>query len=156
MKKALIYWFLFLLILLAMTSCGSHRTLIQKEVVRDSIVETIRDTVFKIEKDSSYYNALLECQNGKVQVKSIGLVSSGRKVKPPKVDIHDNQLTVDCETEAQELFARYKDKFIASYREKTVPVITNELTQWQKIQIWAGRILLGLLIVFAAYKILKR
>jgi hypothetical protein len=155
MKKALMYWFTFLLLLLFMTSCKSKRVVLQKEITADTITETLHDTIFSIEKDSSFYNALLECQNGKVVIKEVTNTSSGRKLKTPKVVIQDNQLKVDCKTEAEKLFASWKDTFIKSYKGKEIPVITNELTWFQKTQIYIGRFLLAILVLWFLLKIFK-
>jgi hypothetical protein len=108
MKKSLIYGVVFLSLSVAITSCGSKKAFVQKEITKDTIIETLHDTVFQVKKDSSYYNALLECQNGKVVIAAVTETSSGRKLKPPKVVIQDNQLFVDCYAEAESLFASWK------------------------------------------------
>lgn len=155
MKKALIYWFSFLLILLWMTSCNSKKVVIQKEITKETITETIHDTLFTVEKDSSYYHALLECQNGKVVIKQVAETSSGRKLKTPKVVILDNELKVDCFAEAEQLFASWKSTFISRYKELNKPVITNELTWFQETQIYIGRILLFVLVLWVLLKLFK-
>lgn len=155
MKRALIYWALALWLLLLTTSCGSKKYVIQKEITKDTIVETLHDTVFSIAKDSSYYKALLECQNGKVVVKEVKKTKSGRKLNTPKVVIRDNQLNVDCTTEAERLFASWKSTFIKSYKEINKPIITNELTWFQKTEIYIGRFLLLILILWILLKLFK-
>jgi maltodextrin utilization protein YvdJ len=153
MKKSIVL--LFLLSLILMTSCKSKTPIIQKEITNDTIIETLHDTIFSVEKDSSYYNALLECQNGKVAVKSVTNTSSGRKLNTPKISIHDNQLKVDCYSEAETLFAFWKNKFIKSYKGVEIPVITNELTWFQTTQIYIGRFLLFVLVLLILLKIFK-
>ena len=155
MKKALIYFSIFLFLLVTLPSCSSKKGIIQKEITKDSIIETLHDTVFSVEKDSSYYKALLECQNGKVVIKAITGTSSGRKLKPPKVVIQDNMLQVDCEVEAEKLFAFWKSTFIRNYKGVTEPVITNELTWFQKTQIYIGRtavVLVALYLLLLLFK----
>jgi hypothetical protein len=151
MKKVLICCISILL----MTSCGSKKSAIQKEIASDTIIETLHDTVFSVEKDSSYYNALLECQNGKVVVKEVTKTKSGRKLNTPKVAIKNNQLNVDCTTEAETLFASWKDTYKKSYRGKEIPVITNVLTWWQQTQINVGRILMFFLVLWVLLKLFK-
>lgn len=155
MKKGLIYGFIFLFLLLALPSCSSKKVFTQKEITRDTIIETLHDTVFSVEKDSSHYKALLECQNGKVIIKAITGTSSGRKLEPPKVVVQDNVLQVDCEAEAEKLFAFWKSTFISNYKGITVPVITNELTWFQTTQIYIGRFLLLVLALWILLKIFK-
>lgn len=155
MRKALIYLSIFSISLVAMSSCSSKKAIVQKEITKDSIVETMHDTVFSVEKDSSYYKALLECQNGKVVIKAITGTSSGRKLKPPKVAVQDNQLEVNCQAEAEELFAFWKSTFIRNYKGVTEPVITNELTWSQKTQIYIGRtavVLVALYLLLLLFK----
>lgn len=146
MKKALIFWFSFLLLLLAMTSCKSKKVFVEKLTIKDSISETIKDTTFEVAKDSSSYSAQLGTdENGKIVIKEITSTSSGRKLKTPSVKIVNNQLEVDCESEAEKKFVTWKETFIKSYRELNKPIITNELTWWQKTQIYVGRTLFGIL-----------
>jgi hypothetical protein len=155
MKKALIYFSIFSISLLALPSCSSKKGIVQKEITKDSIVETLHDTVFSVEKDSSYYKALLECQNGKIVIKAVTGTTSGRKLKPPKVVVQDNVLKVDCEAEAEELFAFWKSTFIRNYKGVTVPVITNELTWFQKTQIYIGRVTVALLMLYLLLLLFK-
>jgi hypothetical protein len=155
MKKAIIYFSIFSISLLSITSCSSKKGITQKEITKDSIVETLHDTVFSVEKDSSYYKALLECQNGKVIIKGVTGTTSGRKLKPPKVVIQDNVLQVDCEAEAEKLFAFWKSIFIKKYKGVTEPVITNELTWFQKTQIYIGRTCVALVALYLLLLLFK-
>jgi hypothetical protein len=141
--------------LLFITSCKSNKVVIQKEITTDTFTETLHDTVFSVEKDSSFYKALLECQNGKVVLKEVIATESGRKLKTPKVSIKNNQLNVDCETEAEKLFASWKSQYVKNYKGVEIPVITNELTWFQKTQIYIGRTLLFILGLWILLKLFK-
>lgn len=154
MKKALFYWFAFLLTLLFMTSCKS-RAVVASQTTRDSIIETVKDTVFEIPKDSSSYTATLEVQDGVVKIKSVEDATPGRKLKAPKVTIKDNVLTCDCEAIAEQKFVSWKETFLKSFTETNFPVITNELTWWQETQIYIGRIALIALLVWLLTRIIK-
>lgn len=155
MKKALIYGFVFLSLSMTITSCNSKKAFVQKEITNDTIIETVHDTLFTVEKDSSYLAALLECQNGKVVIKGVTGTASGRKLKPPKVVIQDNQLSVDCYAEAEILFASWKSTYISRHTHVTQPVITNELSWFQKTQIYIGRFLLFVLVLLVLLKLFK-
>lgn len=148
--KALCCFVLFAIL----ASCGSSKPPIvtEKETIK-TITETVRDTIFKIEKDSSYYNALLECQNGKVVIKQVVSAESGRTLKSPKVRVENNQLLVDCEARAQELLAHYLDTKEIVVQTNTVTVEVNKLNFWQKQQIYLFRIIViaGLLIGIGFY-----
>jgi hypothetical protein len=141
--------------ILLMASCGSKKRAIQKEITSDTIIETLHDTLFSVEKDSSFYNALLECQNGKVVIKEVTNTGSGRKLKTPKVVVQDNKLKVDCIAEAETLFAFWKSQYIKNYKGVEIPVVTNELTWFQKTQIYIGRIVMFVLVLWILLKLFK-
>ncbi len=146
-------------VLIMLVSCSSNKPVVVKNetITTKTITETVHDTIFKTEKDSSYYKALLDCQDGKVVVKNVVQSEPGRTLKSPKVRVDHNTLQVNCETEAQRLFAQWKSKHIQENTQqvKEVPVITNMLTWWQETQIKGFRILLGLLLLIAIYTVFK-
>lgn len=115
--------------------------------------EVIRDTVIEIQKDSSYYRAYLECINGKVVLKekTVPLTKKGNYLRPPKVNIKDNIITVDCEAEAQKKFIKWKETYTNAVLETIVEnpyIVEKELSWWQITQIFLGRtfILLAVLL----------
>ena len=168
-KLKLLFSFLFLFVVLATTlsSCKSASVVppTTTETTKTiTIKEVVRDTVFKTEKDSSYYKAYLDCVNGKVVIKSAltpkgGITTkAGSYLKPPKVVVHDNILTVDCNAEAQKLFAKWKDTYITENAQtiKQIPYpVETPLTWWQKTEIILGRIFLGLIVLFTTLGVLK-
>ncbi len=124
------------LLFFAVVSCKSTKpTVKEKEVKTTTITETLHDTVFKTQIDSSSYKALLECQNGKVIIKSVTQAEPGRILKSPKVRVDNNELNVDCEARAQELFAYWKSTQVSQIEYREVPKLINELTFWQEFQI---------------------
>jgi len=149
---------LFVLTMFLVSCAGKKPVVVQKTTTIEKVItETIHDTVLTVEKDSSSYNALLECINGKATIKSVTQAEPGRSLKSPKVRIADNLLKVDCEAKAQELFLKWKSTYISEHQQeiKEVPVIANELTWWQKTQIkcfWAMAVLLSLIIVWTIIK----
>ncbi|MBS7234175.1 hypothetical protein KHA90_24545 [Flavobacterium psychroterrae] len=130
---------LFLVLTMFLVSCAGKKPVVVQNTttIEKVITETIHDTVLTVQKDSSSYNALLECINGKVAIKSVTQAEPGRNLKSPKVRIADNVLTVDCEAKAQELFLRWKSTYITEHKQeiKEVPIITNVLTWRQETQI---------------------
>ncbi|MDQ1164581.1 hypothetical protein [Flavobacterium sp. SORGH_AS_0622] len=138
-----------LFIILLMISCRSPKPVQNENKIQTiTITETFHDTVFKIAKDSSSYNALLECLNGKVVLKNVIQAEPGRTLKSPKVRLDNNKLQVDCNLKEQELYAHWKSKQVKDVQEKTITItkFTNHLTFWQKAQIWLGRLLLLVLL----------
>lgn len=156
MRKALVFWFSFLFILLWMTSCKSKKTFVEKEITKDSISVMVKDTTFTVAKDSSSYAAQLQVDTkGTISIKQVNETKPGRKLEAPKVTIKNNQLIVDCVAEAEKLFASWKETFIKSYKENQVPIITNELTWLQKTQIYIGRTLLAILVIWLLLHLFK-
>ncbi|MCV2487660.1 hypothetical protein OD917_22180 [Flavobacterium sp. SH_e] len=149
MTKKLKYLVFSLFIILIMISCRSPKPVQNEDKIQTiTITETLHDTIFKIAKDSSSYNALLECLNGKVILKNVIQAEPGRTLKSPRVRLDNNKLQVDCNLKEQELYAHWKSKQVKDVQEKTITItqFTNYLTFWQKVQIWLGRVLLLILI----------
>lgn len=152
-KSVLSMLFLFFVVSVALVSCKSANVIppIKTETTKEvTKTVTVHDTVFKIEKDSSYYRAWLECKGGKVVIseKAKDESKKGKYLKRPKVTIKDNHLEVDCYAEAQSLFAKWKETYIKensnTVTEKPV-LIEKKLTSWQCFEIWSGRIFLLLI-----------
>lgn len=138
MKKALVLLFWLVLCF----SCSSKKALVKESVI-ESVTETLHDTVFLIEADTSLYRAYLECLDGKVVIKEVIESKPGKNLEVPKAKIDGNILQVDCEARAHELFAQWKSKHTSKTITKQVPVyIKTPLTFWQELQIWCGRIML--------------
>lgn len=161
MKKALLYWFSFLAILIALTSCRAKlpEKVIVEKTKEVTITEKVRDTVLVTEKDSSYYKAYIECINNKPVIKD-ATATPGKILKAPNVNLTNNQLTVDCKQEAEKIFFQWKEKYIKEHHKEQVPVIVPaEFTDWQIIKMKLGEIFLWLLlipIVYIIYKLIKR
>ncbi len=154
--KSLKHIVLLFLSLVVLASCKSSKpATFENKTQTITIKETVHDTVFKIEKDSSSYQALLECQNGKVIIKQVVQAEPGRTLKSPKVRLDNNQLKIDCEARAQELLAHYKNTHQTNSEVIRVPFEVNKLTWWQQTQIKLFRIIIGVSLVAIICKIVK-
>lgn len=154
--KKLLPIFCCLFVLATLVGCGSGKPIVVQNETTKTVKETVHDTIFKIEKDSSSLEALLQCQKGKVVIKNIVQSEPGRILKSPKVRLSNNVLKVDCEQRAQQLFAQWKDTYISQDTATQLPpIITNELTFWQKSQIIGFRIYLGLTLLLALWVYVK-
>lgn len=143
-----------LFILITLASCVSSRpTVVQNK--NTAIIETVHDTVIKIEKDSSSLKALLECQNGKVVLKNIVDSEPGRTLKSPKVQIDNNILKVDCQLPAQKVVVHYKNTLKTVTLETTKTLYVNVLTFWQQLQIWSFRLFAALILIFIVWVYIK-
>ena len=155
--------FLLFFVLLATTLSSCKSTSVVPPATTETtntitIKEVIRDTVFETKKDSSFYKAYLDCVNGKVVIKGNSQKAKGNYLKPPKVTVQDNIITVDCEAEAQKLFYQWRDVYrenMKSVLKKLPYPVEKPLTWWQKTQIILGRIFLALIIVFTIVGVLK-
>ena len=142
--------------LVVLASCGSTKpAAFENKTQTITIKETVHDTIFKIEKDSSFYQALLECQDGKVVIKQVVQAEPGRTLKSPTGRLDNNQLKIDCEARAQELLAHYKNTHQTSDEVIRVPFEVNKLTWWQETQIKLFRIFAILSLLLVAWLFLK-
>lgn len=147
-----------LLSFMVLASCTSTKpAMIENKTQTISIKETVHDTIFKIEKDSSFYHALLDCQNGKVVIKQVVQAESGRNLNSPKVRLDNNQLKIDCEARARELLAHYKNTLQTKQLviTKTITIEVNKLTWGQQTQIKGFWIVLFILSLITVYRVIK-
>lgn len=157
MKKIIQLVTCLLLMLLAVGCYPTKPMVAEKTIIKEvKVIEKIHDTVVKVEKDQSYYQAYLECKNGKVQLKEgTAHKKPGRNLKSPDVSLQDNLLTVNCEQQAHDLFIQWKEKFIQEHTFQKIPFKVNELTFWQQFQIKGFRLLVLLIGLFAVFKLIK-
>ncbi|MEY4903233.1 MAG: hypothetical protein RLZZ292_1048 [Bacteroidota bacterium] len=154
-NKLLLFLLFFSLMVLA--SCTSKKpTVFENKTETITIKETVRDTVFKIEKDSSSYRALIACQNGKVVIKEVTQAESGRTLNSPRVRLDNGLLKIDCHAKAQELLAHYINTHKTTNQIVTKTIEVNKLTTWQALQIWVGRVLFFSLTVFSTLFLIEK
>jgi hypothetical protein len=145
-------------------ACKSASVPLQTET-KEVIVtkkEVVHDTIFKTQKDSSYYKSWLSCVQGKVIVNNDHVQQiKGSYLQAPKVRIRDNVLSVDCEAQAQSLFAKWKEHYTTK-DSRTVSTklieVEKQLSWWQHFYIRCGQLFLLLLlipIIWYTYKFLK-
>ncbi|WP_184874117.1 hypothetical protein [Chryseobacterium sp. G0240] len=160
-----------MVILLLLQGCNvrkSNPDLPPPKIEKDSIFTTktvtvtLKDTVLVSVPDSLYYEAYIECVNNKPVLRD----PEEKKTTGVKSDINlkDGKLKVLVNTEAQKLFLKWKEQYVQETKErnKTIsvpyPVIEKvtvpaELTFFQKLYLWIGKIVVFGLIGFILYKI---
>lgn len=155
----------FLLIALALVSCFSRKPS-QPVVIENTktITEVVKDTIYKIEADSSFYNAYVDCVNGKPVLITNEMHGSGKAklIKPkagkyldvPKVNLQNGLLTVDCNAKAQEIFKQWREKYIAEHTKETV-YVEKPLKWFQKLLMSIGVLWLGLIAINIIRKFTK-
>lgn len=160
MKKFL-YLVCCVVLVVSLAGCKSSASVLPPTTIETTktITETItvRDTVLVTKPDTSYYEAYIECVNGKAVLKP-SKETKGNYLKAPAVKLTDNKLEVDCKAEAQELFLSWKEKYIKenATTKTTVPVAVKlPLTSLEIFQIYCGRLFLFLFLAFIVGVILR-
>ena len=132
--------------LLCLTSCHLWRTPAEREVTRQEVVETVRDTLVVIEPDSALIRAYLECQSGRVALTRLISVPGVRIV--PHVTLTDvltdtgyrgALLDVRCHEDSLRQVITLRDRTI---RELTDRVRTEYVTVERPFR-WHHRALMG-------------
>lgn len=155
--KAFSYFISFWILLVMLGSCASKKPTDPVIVTKTkTIKEVVKDTVFTVKADSSFYRAYIECVNGKPVIleqkkNDTTVAKAGSYLKIPKVKLSESGvLEVNCEAEAQKLFASWKETYIHEQEpvivEKPVPV-EKPYPWYVTIQLWFGRILLAMLLL---------
>lgn len=134
----------------------------ETQIVEKSVTKTvvIHDTIFQTLPDSStaQFELIKDSSTGQIKPVLISAVP-GRILQAPKVGIHKNILTVDCKSEADKLFAQWKETYTDSVS-KTIIIqppkyIEKDLSLWQIIQIWFGRAFM-IIVLIAMFLLFKR
>jgi|SRR5690606_14364954 len=141
---------------LLLASCRTPKPVVVTEKITETITETKHDTIFEIQADTATLKALIDCRNQKPIIKIIESTSGTGTLKKPNITLTDSLLTIDCEAKAQLLFAEWKSKSISKEVIRNVPVyVEKELTSFQKVLLWLGKILLLLILIVAIVLIIK-
>lgn len=157
--------FLFLSVIWMLSACVTQKRCSEKypcvssttEYVHDTVVETIHDTTLVIKKDSSYIEAYLECDSsGRVLINQISQLDG--KISRLKFQLKNNVIYVECKVDSLSVYLSWKNRYESKTQVKTntITKTTNILTQWQIFQLWLGRILLVIILVYVAVKIIRR
>lgn len=165
MKRNFFLFYLIFISLATLVSCASKKP--QNPVIitnTKETVRTVRDTIFKIEADSSSYKAFIDCVNGKPIIRETAETKAeskkGKILNIPKTVLKGNQLTVDCYKKEQELKKQWEETHVKESEQIPIYIPTpveveKPLTFWQKTQIWFGRIFMGILSIFIIIGVLR-
>lgn len=152
------------LALVFLVSCGSRKPQAMPEPIvlteTKEIKEIVRDTIFKIEKDSAFYKAYIDCKDGVpklVNPQSKG----GKSLKPPNVEIDkQGKLNIKSEKEAEDIPVQWKEKIVIQtipkvvYKDKII--YQNKPLKWyETLLIYSGIIFWGLLITIISIVIAR-
>ena len=159
----------FAMMSLALASCGESKQVFDNtsslHVQENTTIEQIdRDTTFHIPEETS--TALIQAKvddQGNVALLVLAQTDSESVKAPTFKKLGNNTFQVDCEKEAQELFAQWKEEHktqtITKVKtEKVMVPVERELSTGQNILITLGWLCVGIILVFigiVAYKIYK-
>ena len=172
MKGASIRIFIGLILLGLFSSCITakkcNRLYPPSITIKDSIIEkeklVIRDTIIyrDLPKDTVKIEKIVYIKNGIVNMPETtaqnGIVSALARIINNKLSVMGwiNDSTIFFELKGA-ITERDKYKEIISQTTITPPAIEiNKLTQWQIFQMWLGRILLIITIVYFGFKLVKK
>jgi len=149
-------------LILLLGACGCHKPCIPEQITVEktvSVREVIHDTIFVTQPDSAKaeYRLVID-ESG--SVKPVLLHNDpGRIIKAPSVRVRDNILTVDCYSQAEQMFAQWREYYTDSVSKTTITqppkYMEHNLTTFEKIQMWLGRLFIIATLVFVFLLIRK-
>lgn len=110
--------------------------------VLETRTETIiqKDTVFRIQADTSQYIGNLTVKDAKIYLEEVKHTTGKETpLQKPRVQLQNNQLLVDCYLDEQKLYAKWKEKH--STNQKTIikeVAVAKPLAFWQKLLMYTG------------------
>ncbi|SIT25607.1 hypothetical protein SAMN05421786_11538 [Chryseobacterium ureilyticum] len=163
--KTIFSFIVYFLFIGALVSCKARKPSPPAviENTKETII-TVRDTIFKVDADSSYYQAYIECVNGTPVLNETTNTKNNSKpgivLDKPKVKITGELLTVQCDKKAQALFKQWREVYIKEHEQKPIYVeipvhVETPLNWFQNVQIWLGRIFLFLIAIVSLVFILR-
>lgn len=167
MKSKIRFGILAMCIMSLTASCLPRGVPTEKEVVTvmKTVTEFKRDTIVKVEADSSFYESLIECQNGKPVLLQMGnpqhyQITSDKNLQPPKVILNDSgKLKISCQYLANQLKITLKERQILEQRlsEKTIQkppeYIEIDLSWFQKLWLFLGKFFSSVFLIYLITKI---
>lgn len=143
------------------TNCRTVRVVAQSEVKSDTVivVETLRDTLIRVDADSSMIQALIECDSlGRTHLKQLVSYQAGDRLKPPEITIKDNIITASARVDSLNIYLQLKDRYKEVRKAEIITKVVevNKLTRWQRFIYTLGCVALGAVVVWCGVVILKK
>lgn len=151
-------------VLLFLCSCATQKRCERRWPVqtRDSIayVEKVKDTTIFIQPDSALSQYLVECYNTsegyKARIVQLLTQQPGTIINTPTASMVGQVLTARATSDEQRVRVITKELHYKAVKAITYVKITNQLTGWQWAQVWAGRLMILLVVIYAALLIVRR
>ncbi|MBP7174012.1 MAG: hypothetical protein KBA33_08120 [Cloacibacterium sp.] len=147
--------------LVLLVSCHGRKhsepVVITKEITREIVK---RDTIIKIEKDSSKTVVKIDCPDGGTPViKTIYKTIPGQKLQPPSLKLNGNVLTAECQRQADSLAIELATKYVREFVSEQKPIYIDKPVYIEKPLKWYVKFLMWIgifsLIILAIGLILK-
>ena len=121
------------------------------------VKEVVRDTVVQVQTDSSIFQALIKCDStGRARLQEIQtLKESARlqqsiKMEADPLPYQPTVITVKATVDSMGIYLTYKDRFKESVETREIETIiekeVNILHWWQKLLMWAGGIVITIIV----------
>ncbi len=120
-----------------------------------TVTETIRDTTIIVKPDSSFYQAWIDCRNGKpvlIKKDTVFVERQGGYIQIPKIKLKGNILQVQSIANKQEIKAQLKDRTTTEVK-TVVREVEKELNWWQQLFLWSGALFWGLIVFYVGFRI---
>mgnify|MGYP007084317825 FL=1 len=107
-----------------------------------TITETVRDTIIRVQPDSSIVQALIRCDStGRARLEEIRTLKESARVQQT-LALKDNKLTAKTVVDSMGIFLTYKELYREEQKIQVVETIiekeVNVLIWWQIALIWIG------------------
>lgn len=158
--------FYYLLVLLLIVSCSPRLSPVEhvvykSDTVRVTVDNILRDTLVRIEPDSSIMRALIECDStNQAHLTEISQLRSSDRIST-SVTLYNNQLLISNKIDSISVYLTLRDRYekvehkTDSLDRETITVTENVMYWWQKALMYAGAILLITCIVIIIKKFIK-
>lgn len=151
-----------LLSALAAVSCCPklypHKTGIADHTV--TVTETIRDTVIKVQPDTSIIQALIKCDStGQARLAEIRSLKESVRVRQT-LALKDNRITSKVVVDSMGIYLTYKERHKEEQQVQTIETViekeVNVLIWWQKALMWMGIFSMIFLLITIVLKMLLK
>jgi len=156
--------FLILLLVVSLTGCISEQRCQKRyppaerteTFVQHDTVITVKDSLIPLPADSGLIRALLECREGKVVIRQIEEIKSGKKIVP-FIDLKNNVLTTGARIDSSSFYFAWKETHIrqSKIQVKTIEKPVYKVTGFQNFLIWSGGIAWSILLAFIGFALVK-
>ncbi len=125
-----------------------------------TVTETIRDTIIRVQPDSSIVQALIKCDSaGRARLEEIRTLKESARVQQT-LALNDNRLTTKAVVDSMEIYLTYKERHTEEQKIQTIEAIiekeVNVIKWWQKTLMWIGVTAVSVFLLFLIVCILRR